>query len=816
MRSPTQTGTTRRDFLVRSAATAAGTFLSIGLPNLGASAAEEANGAAMPSFTPSIWFTITPDGKTTMHIVKAEMGQHIGTGMAQVIAEELEVRWDDVRLDTPLESVENFAIYGLAYTVNSGSITTEFDRLSRAGAAGRMALIEAGAKVLGADQSDCYAENSRVIDKRSGRSIGYGEIIQKVKIDRKFAYPDDFKAIKVKPFGSYKIIGKSIPALDIPAKTNGQAKYGIDVFLPNMVYGTLVIPRTRYGSKVLSIDDSEARKIPGFVKAVKVDDAMGKCTGWVVALADKFPAAMQAAKALKIEVDPGLYGKLSLTDIFEELSKQTQNADASANWVLEGDVDKGLAEAENVLEMEYTTDMVCHATMEPLNATAQFVDGAWHIYTGTQGASFARMTLTAYLSKVLNQKPEDIKVYVHEYLLGGGFGGKQDYDEILAAAYCAKEVGRPVKLIQTRESTFATSFPRTPSYHKLKAGLKNGELLAMNHDISCGWMGPRFSVGKKYGSDWLQLDSWDAKKEDIDQWSIGGSDHWYAVKNHRVRAWDSDRTTWAVQASALRTVSNSYNMFVVESFMDEVAHALKRDPLEFRLSMLSGKGGNRGIPNTGYAPGTASDYYMDRLWISLPWPNENSWPEYESATVGGALRLANCLQVAAGRAGWGSKKLPPNTGMGIAVSSAEERQSPTWVAGVAEVTVDPKTGLYKINRITIAMDPGIVVNPLNAKAQIQGAALWGASQVMSERLTFKNGAIEQSNFHDYQTIRLADVPRIDVELIESSHHPSGVGEPSSTVVAPAVANAIYNAVGVRVRHMPITAEAILEGLKKKA
>jgi isoquinoline 1-oxidoreductase beta subunit len=816
MRSLTQTGTTRRDFLVRSAATAAGTFLSIGLPSLVASAAEQANSEAMPGFTPSIWFTITPDGKTTMHIVKAEMGQHIGTGMAQVIAEELEVKWDDVRLDTPLESVENFAVYGLAYTVNSGSITTEFDRLSRAGAAGRIALIEAGARVLGAKESDCYAENSRVIDKASGRSIGYGEIIKKVKIDRKFAYPDDFKAIKVKEFGSYKIIGKSIAALDIPSKTNGQAKYGIDVFLPNMVYGALVIPRTRYGSKVLSIDDSEARKIPGFVKAVKVDDALGKCTGWVVAMAERFPAAMQAAKALKVQVDPGPYGELSLSDIFEELSKQTQNADKSANWVLEGDVDNGLAEAENVLEMEYTTDMVCHATMEPLNATAQFVDGAWHIYTGTQGASFARMTLTGYLSKVLNLKPEDIKVYVHEYLLGGGFGGKQDYDEILAAAYCAKEVGRPVKLIQTRESTFATSFPRTPSYHKLKGGLKNGELLAMNHDISCGWMGPRFSVGKKYGSDWLQLDSWDAKKQDIDQWSIGGSDHWYAVKNHRVRAWDSDRTTWAVQASALRTVSNSYNMFVVESFMDEVAHALKRDPLEFRLSMLSGKGGNRGIPNTGYAPGTPSDYYMDRLWISLPWPNDNSWPAYESTTVGGALRLANCLRVAAGKAGWGAKKLPPNTGMGIAVSSAEERQSPTWVAGVAEVTVDPRTGIYKINRITIAMDPGTVVNPLNAKAQIQGAALWGASQVMSERLTFKDGAIEQSNFHDYQTIRLAAVPQIDVELIESDHHPSGVGEPGSTVVAPAVANAIYNAVGVRIRHMPIMPEAVLEGLKKKA
>ena len=805
--------TTRREFLVRSAATAAGAFLSIGLPGLGSGTAVA---QPMAAYTPSIWFTLTPDGKVTMHIVKAEMGQHVGTGLAQVIAEELEVKWDDVRLDAPLESVENFAIYGLAYTVNSGSITTEFDRLSRAGAAGRMALIEAGAKVLGANEADCTASSSRVIDGASGRSVSYGEIIQKMKIDRKFAYPEDFKAIKLKAPGTYNIIGKSIPALDIPSKTNGQAKYGIDVFLPNMVYGALVIPRTRYGSKVKTIDDTEARKIPGFIKAVKVDDSMGKCTGWVVALAEKFPAAMRAAQALKIEADPGPYGSLNTSDLFAEYRQTTKNAESGANWVFEGDVDKALAGAEKVLEMEYTTDMVCHATMEPLNATVHFVDGAWHVYSGTQSTSFARMTLTAYLAKVLGQKPEEIKIYVHESVLGGGFGGKQDYDEILAAAYCVKEVNRPVKLIQTRESTFATSFPRTPTYHKLKAGLKNGQLVAMDHNICCGWMGARFSVGKKYGTDWLQLNSWDAKKEDIDQWSIGGSDHWYDVENHRVRAFNSERTTWAVQASALRTVSNSYNMFVVESFMDEVAHALNRDPLEFRLALLNGKGSARGIPNAGYPAGTSSDYYMDRLWISLPWPTDNSWPMYESTTVGGALRLANCLRVAAGRAGWGAKKLPPNTGMGIAVSSAEERQSPTWVAGIAEVTVDPQTGQYKINRLTIGMDPGTVINPLNAKAQAQGAALWGASQVMAERLTIKDGALEQSNFHDYTPIRLADVPPIDVELIDSGHHPSGVGEPASTVVAPAVANAIYNAVGVRVRHMPITAEAVLNGLKKKA
>ena len=201
----------------------------------------------------------------------------------------------------------------------------------------------------------------------------------------------------------------------------------MDVFLPNMAYGALVIPRSRYGSKVQAIDETEAKKIPGFIKAVKVDDSMGKCTGWVVAVAQTFPAAMKAAKALKLTVDPGPYGKLSLNDIMEEFSAMSEKTEESAAWVREGDVDQGLKQAEKVLEMEYSTDMVCHATMEPINATVyQAADGAWHVYTGTQSTTFARMTLNAYLSKVLNKKPEEIKVYVHQYILGGGFGGKQD------------------------------------------------------------------------------------------------------------------------------------------------------------------------------------------------------------------------------------------------------------------------------------------------------------------------------------------------------------------------------------------------------
>ena len=807
-------GITRREFLIRSATTAAGASLGIAFGPALLNGAQAATG--MAAFTPAIWFTITPDSKTIMHVVKAEMGQHIGTAFAQIIAEELEVKWDDVRLDQPVESNETFGVYGLAYTVNSGSVTTEFDRIARAGAAGRIAMVEAGAKLLNAKESNCFAANSRVVDRTTKRAVSYGEILQKTTIDRKFSYPDDLKNIKLKDRSKYEIIGKSIPAIDIPAKTNGQAKYGIDVFLPNMAYGALVLPRSRYGAKVTGVDDSEAKKIPGFIKAVTVNDALGKCMGWVVAVAEKFPQAMQAAKALKVTWDAGPYGNLSSADLKEEYKQmQSDPSKAQGAWVLEGDVEKALGDAEKTLEVEYTTEMVCHATMEPLNATVQQVNDEWHVYTGTQGASFARMTLTGYLAKVLDQKPEDIKVFIHNQLVGGGFGGKQDYDEILAAAFCAKEAGRPVKLIQTRESNFATSFARTPTYHKLKAGLKGGALAAMNHDIVCGWMGARFGVGKKFGSDWLQQDSWDGRKADIDQWSIGGSDHWYDIKNHRVRAWNSEQTTWAVQASALRTVSNSYNMFVVESFMDEVAHALKRDPLEFRLSMLNGKGGNRGIPNSGHKPGTGSDYYMDQLWISLPWTKEGSWIPYESATVGGALRLANVLRVAATKAGWGKKTLPPNTGMGIAVSSAEERQSPTWVAGIAEVHVDPVTGVVKINRLTIAMDMGIAVNPNNIKAQIQGSALWGASQILSEKLTLKDGAFEQANYNDYVPIRLADIPQIDIEIVQSGRHPSGVGEPASTVVAPAVANAVFNAIGVRVRQMPMTAEAILQGIKTK-
>ena len=395
--------------------------------------------------------------------------------------------------------------------------------------------------------------------------------------------------------------------------------------------------------------------------------------------------------------------------------------------------------------------------------------------------------------------------------LGGGFGGKQDYDEILAAAWASHVVGRPVKLIQTRESNFATSFPRTPTLHRLRAGLRDGGLDAMAHDIVCGYMGPRFSVGEKFGSDWLQLDADDGSGRDIDQWSIGGSDHWYSIPHHKVRGVNHDATTWAVQASALRTVSNSYNYFVVESFLDEVAHRLGRDPLELRLALLSGEGEKRGIPNAGYPPGTAPT----TTWTGCgspcrgrrtgagfptnppPWGARRGSPTCCASPPARPAGASACRRTTA----WASAS-PPRRSAKARPGSPESPKSRST----------PATGEITIRKLTIAMDMGIAINPRNVEHQIKGAALWGASQILSERLTMRDGAFEQSNFDTYLPIRLSQTPEIDVEIVESGHHPSGVGEPSSTVVAPAVANAVFDAVGARMRHMPITPDAVLKAM----
>ena len=268
-----------------------------------------------------------------------------------------------------------------------------------------------------------------------------------------------------------------------------------------------------------------------------------------------------------------------------------------------------------------------------------------------------------------------------------------------------------------------------------------------------------------------------------------------------------------MRASALRSVSNSYNYWVVESCIDDIAHRLNLDPVEFRLSLLDGKGEKRGIPNAGYPAGTPDDYYIKQLWTALPAFHPDTWLPYESATVGGAKRLANVLQVAAGKAGYGVKPLGKYSGVGVAVSGAEERESPTWVAGVAEVSVEPTSGEISIQKLTIAMDMGLAINPDNVATQIRASALWGASQVLSEQMTMKNGSYEQLNFDTYKTIRLRQVPAIDVELVESGHHPTGVGEPASSVVAPAVANAVFNAVGVRTHNMPISPKDVLKGMR---
>ena len=406
--------------------------------------------------------------------------------------------------------------------------------------------------------------------------------------------------------------------------------------------------------------------------------------------------------------------------------------------MLEGDVDK--AWRRPTRSWSWSTPPTWCATPPWSRSTPRFrfADGAWHVYAGTQSTSFARMTLTGYLSKVLNKKPEDLKIYVHQYLVGGGFGGKQDYDEILAAAYCAKEVGRPVKLIQTRESQFRHQLPAHADLSPAQGRTEERPARRDEPRHRVRLDGPALRRGQEVqnGTDWLQLDSWTRKKQDIDQWSIGGSDHWYYVKTtacapgtatarpgrcRRARcapcptrttcSWSSRSwTRWRTRWSAIRSSSAS--------------------------SMLNGKGGNRGIPNTGYPPGTPSDYYMDRLWISLPWPNDKTWPPYES---GHRRRRAAARATACA---W-----RPARPAGVEATAAQHRHGHRRILrrGAAEPDLGSRhrRGHSRSEHRDVPASTGspsrwilgLAVNPINVKAQVQGAALWGASQVLSERLT---------------------------------------------------------------------------------
>ncbi|MGH6743150.1 MAG: molybdopterin cofactor-binding domain-containing protein, partial [Bradyrhizobium sp.] len=679
---------------------------------------------------------------------------------AQIVCEELGANWKDMRVQLASNDPKfNDPVLGAQITGGSWSTMMNFEAMSRAGAAGRIALTEAAAAAMGVPASELVVRDGVISHAKSKKSMSFAELVKGGKATKTFT-PDELKAIKLKTADQYTMIGVSVPQLDIPDKTRGAAKYGIDVMLPGMVYGALVTPPVRYGATVKSVDDSAAKKVPGFIKAVTLDDKTTTTTGWVVAVANTYQNARKAADALKIAYDGGPNAKLSSESLFTEARRLQSLDDSGEYFVKTGDPKGTFGSAAKLMEAEYTTNINIHCPMEPMNATAEFKGDILHIYSGNQFAT--RSGGIAAGAAGIDPK----FVVMHQMYLGGGFGRRLDADMMVPAVQAAKAVGRPVKVIYTRENDMTMDFSRPLTYQKVKAGLDgDGKLIALSHDVVSAWPTARWGI-----PDFL-TPSVD-KKGPLDSFTVNGSDFFYTVPNHYVRAIKNEMAHNATPSGQLRSVAPGWTFWAVESMIDELAHAAGKDPAQYRIELLDGKGDN----------------------------------------AGGAERLRNTLLAAMGLAGYGTKQLAKGEGMGVACVSSQERKTASWTACVAHVAVAP-SGEVKVKKLTVATDVGTQVNPDGVQAQVMGAALWGMSLALFEKATMENGAIQQTNFDTYTPIRMSQMPELDVSIISNGLTATGTGEPATTVVGPAIANAIFNAVGARVRSLPITADAVKAAMK---
>ena len=745
----------RREFLVGMA----GTALVFGFAR--ADALVNSAAPAQSAFEPTIWYSMDRDGIVTVNIIRAEMGQHIGTALARILADELEADWRKVRI----VEVDSDPRWGYMVTGGSWSVWMTFPVFSRAGAAGRIALIEAGAKLLGVPVDRCTARGGAVTG--GSRSVTYGEIVARGDLQRSFS-AEALAKMPIKPASERRLIGKDTEAIDIPAKTNGSARYGIDAAVDGMVYARPKIPPTRNGSRVRSIDDAAAKRVKGYIGSLALEDPSDTVPGWVMVFASSYPAAIRATDLVKVDWSVGDGATISEHDVLNHGS--TQIADPKGGTLLVDDpgLDAAFQSASSTLERTYTTGSVLHGQLEPVNALAFEKDGIFEIHAGTQWQSL----ILPVLAKALG-RPQG-RIVLRSYALGGGFGRRLNGDYTVPAALAAKALGKPVKMVLTRPDDMRFDSFRSPSIQTLRMAFgAGGKVTGMDHHASAGWptlvMAPVQMVKGLQG----QL---------YDPFAIAGADHWYTVGAQRVRALSNDLANSAFRPGWLRSVGPGWTNWAVETFMDEAAHARSADPVAFRLTLLDGAG-----RNAGSAPNS----------------------------VGGAKRQAAVVRRAAEKAGWGTA-MPKDSGLGLATSFGQERGMPTWVACVARVRVERASGAVFVEKLTLVVDAGTIVHPDGALAQVEGGALWGLSMALREGTEFVNGQVKDTNFDTYTPLRIGDVPELDIEFVDSTEVPVGLGEPGTTVVAPAIGNAIFAAVGVRLRHLPIRPNAVLQGLTQKS
>ena len=708
----------RREFLTR-----AGLTLAIAATPLGMKvfALGEADTAAVV-FSPGPWLQITPDNQVTVLLCKSEMGQGIHTAIPMIVADELEADWSQVKTEmAPLEAEFADPVHHMHATFGSQSIRHLYQPLRKLGAAGREILVEAAAKKWNVAASECEAIQSKVHHKSSGRSFSYGELVEEAS---SLPVPEN---PKLKQKSEFKLMGTPVPRRDTPAKISGEAKFGIDTFVPGMLYG-VVARAPAYGAKVTSYDEQAAKQVEGVRYVVVFERGIGIC-------ADTLDAAWKGREALNAKWGPGVEPGLSTASMDKYL------ADALDMSALEARNDPGvpaaLRQANKRVHATYFLPYLSHAIMEPMNATAHVQVDQCEVWSPNQSPTGVQRTAAA----ITGLKPEQIQV--HTPYLGGGYGGRGATEGVQEAVALSKATGKPIKVIWTREEDIKYEAYRPGYGHRIDASLdKTGKVTSWSHRVAGSIVhgrgpGPRVDSGAVSGLRDLQYDIPNIKVDYI-----------WVNKPIPVRPW--------------RSPSGSHNGFTVESFMDELAHAANQDPVEFRLKHLQ------------HAP-----------------------------------RAQRVVEVAAEKSGWG-KPLTGAEGRGIATYYADE----AYLAAVAEVSVDRRTGVIDIHRIVCAVDGGPIINPDIAEAQIAGALVMGLSAALKEKVEFADGGVKSANFTDYHTLRMSQAPDIEVHFVDSDAKIGGLGEPSLPLAAPIVTNAIFAATGARIRRLPLTPERVLEALSR--
>jgi isoquinoline 1-oxidoreductase beta subunit len=705
----------RREFLKKSAASGAGLVIGFYLPGK-----YEAQAKA-PTKEPveiNAWVQIAPDNSTTLVIDKSEMGQGISTALAMILADELDLDWKKIKtVFAPAAPVYFNPIFGLQGTGGSTSVRGSWEPLAKAGAAAREMLVAAAAKKWGVDPTTCTTDNSMVMHKETGRNTGYGALAEEAA---KLPVPANPKRKSAK---DYKYIGKPTKRIDSKEKVNGKAVFGIDVRRPQMLHA--VVARCPvFGGKVKSFDGTKAKAVPRVKSIVEIS------TG-VAVVADNTWSAMQGREALQVTWDEGETAKTS-SDTIRKLY-QTRLKQVGAIARKDGDAEAAINGAAKRVEAVYEAPYLAHATMEPMNCTADVRADGCDIYAPTQFQTFAQMNG----AKLSGLKPEQVRV--HTTYLGGGFGRRAEQDFIIEAVELSKAMGAPVQVTWSREDDMQHDFYRPAVLVKLWAGLDgSGKATAWKTRIVGPSIMSRFFPGSvKNGLDDTATEGIATLKYDVPNFLVE-----YLL------------TESGVPVGFWRSVGNSHNGYIAECFVDEMAKAAGKDPLEFRRGLLSKDSRQRGV-----------------------------------------------LELAAEKAGW-HKPLPEGRYRGIAVVESFG----SHVAEVAEISIDRNSKTLQVHRVVAAVDCGRHVNPETIRAQIEGGIIYGLTAALKGEITIANGRVEQANFNDYDMVRINEAPQVEVHIVESNDGPGGIGEPGTPPIAPAVCNAIFAATGKPVRRLPIRPE----------